>query len=119
MLARDEPPRQAPRSSIVLVLGLTLVAPQGTTPDSVPRLSIRGGPHAPLARGGSQQIAVGLACYLSSLGGEIVTGHTVASINDLPPARAILFDVTPRQLLRIAGHRFSARYRRQLAPVAR
>jgi phytoene dehydrogenase-like protein len=69
----------------------------------------------PLARGGSQQIAAGLACYLQSLGGEIVTGHTVASIDDLLPARAVLFDVTPRQLLRIAGQRFSARYRRQLA----
>jgi phytoene dehydrogenase-like protein len=68
----------------------------------------------PLARGGSQQIAAGLACYLRSLGGEIVTGQTVESIDDLPPAGAVLFDVTPRQLLQIAGHRFSERYRRQL-----
>jgi phytoene dehydrogenase-like protein len=36
-------------------------------------------------------------------------------MGDLPPARAVLFDVTPRQLLRIAGERLPGRYRRQLA----
>ena len=69
----------------------------------------------PLPRGGSQSIADALASCLRSLGGEVVTGRRVHSLNDLPPARAILFDVTPRQLLRIAGPAFPAGYRRKLA----
>jgi phytoene dehydrogenase-like protein len=68
----------------------------------------------PMARGGSQKIADALAAYLRSLGGEIVTGVCVDSLNQLPPARAVLFDVTPRQLLRIVGDRFPAGYRRAL-----
>src|SRR5262249_42225843 len=55
-----------------------------------------------------------LASYLRSLGGEIVTGVRVESLDALPPAGVILCDVTPRQLLRIAGHRFPAAYRRAL-----
>jgi phytoene dehydrogenase-like protein len=69
----------------------------------------------PVARGGSQKIADALACYLKALGGEIRTGAPVESIDDLPPARAVLFDVTPRQLLKIAGSRLSGNYRRRLA----
>ena len=68
----------------------------------------------PIPRGGSQAIADALASYLRSLGGEIATGRRVESIDELPPARAVLFDVTPRQLVRLAGHRFPARYRRAL-----
>ncbi len=68
----------------------------------------------PLARGGSQHIADALGCYFQSLGGEIVTGFPVKSVDELPAARAVLFDITPRQLLRIAGHHFPAGYRRQL-----
>ena len=67
-----------------------------------------------IPRGGSQQLSNALASYLRSLGGEIVTGARVASIDDLPPARAILCDLSPRPLLQIAAHRFPARYRRQL-----
>jgi phytoene dehydrogenase-like protein len=69
----------------------------------------------PLPRGGSQRIADALACYLRSLGGEIVTGVRVESLDELPPAGAVLCDVTPRQLLRIAGQRLPAGYRRKLA----
>lgn len=68
----------------------------------------------PLARGGSGQIAKALAAYLCSLGGEIVTGHEVKTQDDIPPARAVLFDTTPRQLLRIMGDRFPNGYRRKL-----
>jgi len=65
-------------------------------------------------RGGAQCIADALAAYLRSLGGEIVTGTPVRSIDDLPPARAILCDLSPRPLLTIAGHRFPPAYRRAL-----
>jgi phytoene dehydrogenase-like protein len=64
--------------------------------------------------GGAQRIADAMASYLRTLGGEIVVNTPVQSIDDLPPARAILCDLSPRPLLRIAGHRFPDRYRRQL-----
>jgi phytoene dehydrogenase-like protein len=69
----------------------------------------------PLARGGSQQVANALAAYLRSLGGEIVTGTRVDSLDELPPARAVLCDITPRQFLRIAGARLRGRYAHRLA----
>ncbi len=68
----------------------------------------------PMAKGGSQQIADALGSYLRSLGGTIETGNEVRSLDDLPPARAVLMDVTPRQLLHIAGDRLPARYARKL-----
>lgn len=67
-----------------------------------------------IPRGGAQRLTDALAAYLRSLGGEIVTGAEVRSIDDLPPARAILCDLSPRPLLRIAGHRFPDGYRRLL-----
>jgi phytoene dehydrogenase-like protein len=68
----------------------------------------------PLPEGGAQRIADALASLLRSLGGEIVTGAHVDNVDDLPPARAFLFDLSPRPLLRIAGHRFPERFRRAL-----
>jgi phytoene dehydrogenase-like protein len=68
----------------------------------------------PIARSGSQRIANALASYLRWLGGEIVTGQMVQSIAALPPSRAILCDVTPRQLLRIAGKRLPEAFRSEL-----
>jgi len=68
----------------------------------------------PVARGGSQKIVDALAAYLRSLGGEIITGVEVKSLDALPPARVILCDVTPRQLLRIAGDQLPEGYQRQL-----
>lgn len=68
----------------------------------------------PLPRGGAQKLADALASYLCSLGAEIVTGKPVTSMDDLPSARVVLFDVTPKQLLAISGERLSGRYRRQL-----
>ena len=68
----------------------------------------------PLARGGSQHIADALAAHLRALGGEIVTGQTVTSIDELPAARQYLFDLTPRQIVRIAGHKLPPGYVRQL-----
>ena len=65
-------------------------------------------------RGGAQHIADALAAYLRSLGGEIVTGQMVESLDSLPPARAVFLDVTPRQLLHIAGNQLPPRYRYQL-----
>ena len=69
----------------------------------------------PVVRGGTQRLADGLAAELRALGGEIVTGHPVKTLAELPAARAILFDTSPRALVSIAGPALSARYRRRLA----
>lgn len=68
----------------------------------------------PMPKGGSQQIANAMAAYFLSLGGKIETNTYITSMNQLPLAKAFLFDVTPRQLLQIAGHRFSSLYQYQL-----
>jgi len=67
-----------------------------------------------LPRGGAQRLADALASHLRALGGEIVTSSPIGSIDDLPPARAIVCDLSPRPLLRIAGHRLPTKYRRKL-----
>jgi phytoene dehydrogenase-like protein len=68
----------------------------------------------PIARGGAQKLADALSSYLRQLGGEIVVNRWITSLDDLPASRVVLCDLTPRQLLRIAGNRFSSRYRRSL-----
>ena len=69
----------------------------------------------PIARGGSAAIVTALlACYREA-GGELATGVRVSTLAALPPARAYVLDLTPRQLLAIAGDRLTPRYRRSLA----
>jgi phytoene dehydrogenase-like protein len=68
----------------------------------------------PVVRGGTQVMADAMAARLRSLGGEIVTGRPIASLKELPKARAILFDTTPRALAAIADDRLPDRYRRRL-----
>ena len=68
----------------------------------------------PFPKGGSQKIADALTSYLISLGGEVYTGVRVGSVKEVPRTRAVLFDVTPRQLFGIAGEHFTEDYRRAL-----
>lgn len=68
----------------------------------------------PLARGGSQALADALAAHLRSLGGTIQVAAPVSSLDELPNTRAVLCDVTPRQLIRLAGDRLPASYRARL-----
>ncbi len=63
----------------------------------------------PCVRGGSFKIIEALAECLKSYGGEIRTGHPVRSMRDLPESRAVLFDLTPRQVVEIAGGRVARR----------
>jgi phytoene dehydrogenase-like protein len=69
----------------------------------------------PIARGGSQQLTNAMASYFRSLGGEIQTGAPVDTLDELPTARAILCDLTPRQLIRVAGRRLPNSYVRRLS----
>ncbi len=73
----------------------------------------------PIAAGGSQQIANALATHLSDLGGRVLTGRHIQSLDELPPHRAVLLDLAPRQVLEITGKRLRRRrwgglYLRQL-----
>lgn len=68
----------------------------------------------PIAKGGSQHIADALANVFKSLGGKIETDCYVRSLKDIPAARAILFDVTPRQLIAITGDSQSSLYKKRL-----
>jgi phytoene dehydrogenase-like protein len=68
----------------------------------------------PVAEGGSQCIATALAAHLAELGGEIRTGEMVTSMSQLPTARAVLFDLAPRQVAAIAGDRLPGKFRQRL-----
>jgi phytoene dehydrogenase-like protein len=70
----------------------------------------------PFPRGGSQAIADALARRLRNAGGEIRTGQHVTSLRQLPEARTVVCDVTPRQLLELdKDNLLPPRYRRRLA----
>lgn len=68
----------------------------------------------PFARGGSCRISQALAGYLQSLGGTIRTGTEVRALNDIDGNPLVLLDLTPSQVLTVAGHRFTAGYRKSL-----
>ncbi|WP_292836241.1 NAD(P)/FAD-dependent oxidoreductase [Microbacterium sp.] len=69
----------------------------------------------PVAVGGSQSIADALIARVESLGGEVRTGYRVSSLSELPSARAVLLDLTPYQVLAVAGDRLPDRYAARLA----
>jgi phytoene dehydrogenase-like protein len=68
----------------------------------------------PMPIGGAGRLADALAAELAAHGGSIETGRPGTRFDDLPAHRVALFDVTPRQLLTIAGDRLPAGYRRAL-----
>jgi phytoene dehydrogenase-like protein len=68
----------------------------------------------PIPRGGSQSLTDALCRYLATLGGKIKTSSRVESLSELPGNDLILCDVTPQQLLKLAGERLSDCYKRRL-----
>ncbi len=68
----------------------------------------------PVARGGSQWITRAMASLIQQAGGEIVTGWRVAELGELPRARAVLFDLIPREFIRIANKELPETYKRRL-----
>jgi len=68
----------------------------------------------PVAVGGSQTIADALVSIIETRGGEVVTGHRVDDLTQLPTARAVLLDVSPAQFVDMARDTLPARYRRRL-----
>ena len=68
----------------------------------------------PVVEGGSGRLVAAMTAELAELGGTVATGCWVKSLADLPPARAIMLDVTPSQLLEMTGDRLPAGYRRAM-----
>lgn len=68
----------------------------------------------PVVRGGSENIARALVALLESLGGTVETGRLIRRLDELPPARAYLFDTSPAQLATIGEPLLPAGYRRRL-----
>ncbi|HVB54375.1 MAG TPA: NAD(P)/FAD-dependent oxidoreductase [Candidatus Acidoferrales bacterium] len=68
----------------------------------------------PFVEGGSVRLTEAMVAALEANGGTLEMGHWVRSLDELPAAKAVLLDITPRQLLALAGDRVSGRYRRSL-----
>ncbi len=79
-------------------------------------LMIQGHTHGwPIPKGGSRSIAGSMQSLLLSLGGKFETNFKVKSLDDLPSAKAILFDLTPRQILEICKDKLNVKYRKSLS----
>jgi phytoene dehydrogenase-like protein len=110
--------REEPARALIAGLAAHSVLPLDQSPGAAIAMMLGLAGHAagwPFPRGGAQKIPDALASLLRSLGGEIEIGRRVSSVDDLPPSRTVLLDVTPRQVLALAGHRLPSRYKRALA----
>ena len=67
-----------------------------------------------IPRGGAQKLTDALVAHLATLGGEVIANRRITSLDELPPARAVLCDLSPRPFLRVAGRRLPDAYRRSL-----
>jgi phytoene dehydrogenase-like protein len=111
---RDEPAR-AMFAGLAAHSMLPLSAPVTT---SAIALILGAAAHAvgwPIARGGSQAISDALAGCARSLGGRIETSRRVTSLAELPAARAVLLDLSPRGVLEVASSELPSGYRDALA----
>ena len=93
-------------------------APLDSAPTAAIALVLMAAGHAvgwPVAKGGAGSITRALASLLESFGGKIETDARVGSLDELPPARAVLLAITSRQVAAVAGSRLPAGYRRRLA----
>ena len=109
--------RTAQARALIAGLAAHAILPLEQMPGAAVALMLGVAGHAvgwPMPRGGAQSLANALCNLLVSLGGEVITGQTVHSIDELPPARAVLLDVTPRQVVAIAERRLPRSYCRRL-----
>jgi phytoene dehydrogenase-like protein len=68
----------------------------------------------PVIEGGSGSLIAAMTAELTELGGTVTTGTWVSRLSDLPSARTVLLDVTPRQLLTMTGDRLPRGYQRAM-----
>ena len=103
-------------------IGAHSMLPLEMAGSAAPTLALAIAAHAagwPIARGGSRQLTVSMISYLESLGGKVITGFNVESLSQIstgnPSGRKlILFNVTPRQFIRITGSALPAAFRKSL-----
>jgi phytoene dehydrogenase-like protein len=69
----------------------------------------------PVIEGGSARLVDALLDAFRSAGGTVQTGWWVKTLDELPSARAVLLDVSPRRLLAMAGDKLPTGYRRALS----
>ena len=69
----------------------------------------------PFPKGGAIQIIRALNSYYQSLGGKVYLDELVTDIRELPIAKAVLLDLTPKQMLSLQGTQFSGLYRKSLS----
>ncbi|GAA1117470.1 NAD(P)/FAD-dependent oxidoreductase [Streptomyces javensis] len=69
----------------------------------------------PAAKGGSRALTDALAALLTEVGGRIETGVRVRSLEELPPADAVMLDLVPAAAAEVIGDRLPARVRRAYA----
>src|SRR5580658_7135479 len=68
----------------------------------------------PIPRGGAQSITTALCSVLASLGGKVRVSSPVESLTASDDYDLFLCDLTPRQLVKVAGQRLSESYKRRL-----
>ena len=109
--------RTMPARSLISGLSAHAIMPSWQTGSAAVGLIFAAAGHAagwPIVKGGSQKIADALRNCLLDLGGQIKTGYSVASLDDLPTATNIFLDVTPRQMARIARKRLAPDYYKKM-----
>ncbi|EAZ80395.1 phytoene desaturase family protein [Algoriphagus machipongonensis] len=93
------------------------IQPLDNTATSAIALVLGAAGHAvgwPLPEGGSQSLSNALAEHFTYLGGEIETGKMITSVDQLSEAKAVLFDITPKQILSIAENQIPKSYAKKL-----
>lgn len=110
--------RDAPAQALLAGVGAHSMRRFGAPLTSAFGLTLATAAHAggwPVVEGGSGRLADALVARLGQLGVEIVCDRRITSLRDLPPARATLLDLTPKQLLEIGGDEIPAGYQEALA----
>lgn len=69
----------------------------------------------PFPEGGAGRLAQALVSIVRESGGEVVTEAEVRDLRDLPGSGAVLLDLVPRGVLRVARERLPGWYARRLA----
>lgn len=98
------------RSARALLIGLSAHAGTALTNPTTAGvgLALAAAAHAagmPVAVGGSQSIVDALAAVVRRGGGEIVCDHPIEGMSDLPPAAAVLLDLTPGRAADVLGRK--------------
>lgn len=109
---RDEPAR-----AMLAGHAAHSVLPLDRSPSAAVGLMLAVAGHAtgwPVAKGGTGKISEAMVAYFQSLGGEVLCGWRVQTMDGLPKAKAYLFDTGPVELAKIAARRLPKSYRRKL-----